>query len=119
MWTRCLLTLALVSTGFAAFAQESKEPDAAKNAETDRAALEQKFSDQMKNSVLVGYFTVDGKSRDLKEERYEIGSDGIGQRLDSRRLGADHLACKIANRCVHAGALPGMKNASLMNDNDA
>ncbi len=75
MLFRCLLTLALLSISFAASAQEPKQ-DAAppKDAANDRAALEKKFSDQMANSVLVGYFTVDGQSQELKEERYEIDS---------------------------------------------
>ena len=36
--------------------------------------LEEKFTERMANSVLVGSFTVDGKEGGLKPERYEIES---------------------------------------------
>lgn len=74
MLIRCLLTLGLVALGAAAFAQEPNDAGGARNAVADRAALEKKFSDQMANSVLVGYFTIDGQTKELKEERYEIDS---------------------------------------------
>ena len=70
-WFRAGVIVALLSVG--AFAQDRR---AAKGADKPgREQLEQRFTEQMRNVVLVGHFTMDGQeSKDLKEERYEIDS---------------------------------------------
>ena len=66
-----LSVLLMLSTAVCAVADEQSAAGA-----QAAEAREKAFVEQMANSVLVGFFTVDGKSDDqpLKEERYEIDS---------------------------------------------
>lgn len=81
----CVCGLAFVGFGLTAFAEDAKkeEPKKAEAAdqksagdEADQEALEKAFSERMKNTTLVGRFTVDGAPADkvAAEERYELES---------------------------------------------
>lgn len=88
LWSVC--GFACLGIGAAAMAEDKKDGDEPKKGDApareasgeksgdklDQDALEKKFSEQMKNSVLVGRFTVDGAPADklAVEERYEIES---------------------------------------------
>ena len=72
--TRACLSLLLLLAPLSLAAQEPPAPPKEKPV-PDRAELEKRFTEKMANSVLVGFFTVDGQNDNgLKEERYEIES---------------------------------------------
>ncbi|MCC7419602.1 MAG: hypothetical protein IT428_04940 [Planctomycetaceae bacterium] len=88
LWSVC--GVACLGLCAAAMAEDKKDGDEPKKSDApakeaageksgeklDQEALEKKFSEQMKNSVLVGRFTIDGAPADklAAEERYEIES---------------------------------------------
>jgi hypothetical protein len=74
-WNRlCLAALVSVLSAVLCIAAE-RQPAAEERppAQADRAELERQFAEKLSGSVLVGYYTVDGRNDDRpRQDRYEI-----------------------------------------------
>lgn len=104
----CLLAVCFTITALSA----ADDAPATKNKPSSQAELEKQFSERMKNSVMIGSFTVQGKENQTpKEERYEIesvtkASDNYWTFLARIKYGKTDVKLPITVQVLWAGDTP-------------